>query len=57
MAQYTEYKSRRFVLEKDAIKWSKGIKKELTTGGFKAKVETNFLSSTGQWEAVVYRKM
>ncbi len=57
MAQYTEYKKRRFVLERDAIKWAKGIKKELSLMGNKAKIETNFISSINQWEAVVYKRM
>ncbi len=54
---YTEYKKRRFVLEKDAIKWAKDVKKDLTSAGFKAKIETDFISATNQWEAKVYRKV
>lgn len=54
MANYTEFKTKEFDLKKDARAWAEKIKKQNV--GQKMKIETNYIASTGRWEAVVLRK-
>ena len=57
MAKYMKFKSRKFVLEKDAIAWAKAEKKPYKGSSQKIKIETNYLEGLDQWEAVLYMKM
>lgn len=57
MAKYTDFKKRRFPLKKEARAWAVKIKKEWSTAGQILKIETNYISSTGEWEGVVLRKL
>ena len=57
MAQYIKFKSRRFTLEKDAIKWAKDEKASYKGSTQKIKFETNYIGQDiNQWEAVLYMK-
>lgn len=57
MAKYVKFKSRKFVLEKDAISWAKKEKAAYKGTDHKIKIETNYLDTLGQWEAVLYMKL
>lgn len=56
MADYLPYRTKKFKLKKDAIKWTKDIK-ESYGGVKKIKIETNF--NAGEplpWEGIVLMK-
>lgn len=54
MASYIKFKSRRFVLEKDAKAWAKKEKANFT-GSQTIKIDINYVD-TGQYEAVLMMK-
>lgn len=56
MAQYQEFKTKTFDLQKDARKWAEDIKKKNKGSGQTMKIETNYLVNEGKWEAVVLIK-
>lgn len=55
MANYIKFKSRRFVLEKDAKDWAKKEKKDYEGTKF-VKIDINYVN-TGQYEAALFMRM
>ena len=58
MASYQKFKSKSFLLKKDAKEWLRKFKKANNLGEDKYKVETNFNAGDPQpWQAVILKKM
>lgn len=58
MAQYQQFKTKKFILKKDAKEWLRKFKKANNLGEDKYKVETNFHAGDPQpWEAIILKKM
>lgn len=58
MANYQEFKTKKFTLKKDAKEWLRKFKKANNLGNEKFKVETNFNAGEPQpWEAIILKKM
>jgi hypothetical protein len=58
MAQYQEFKTKKFKLKKEATVWLKDFKKKNNLGDDKYKIETNFNSGEPQpWEAIILKKI
>lgn len=58
MASYQKFKSKSFLLKKDAKEWLRKFKKANNLGEDKYKVETNFNAGDPQpWEAIILKKM
>lgn len=58
MANYQEFKTKKFTLKKDAKAWLSKFKKANNLGTDKYKVETNFNSGDPQpWTAIILKKM
>lgn len=57
MAQYQKFKTKVFDLKKDARTWAANIKKKNQGSGQTMKIETNYLTDQGKWEAIVLVKM
>ncbi len=55
MAKYLLFKSKRFKLKKEAVEWTKKIKK--ASPGLGLKIETNYHASEPMpWEGVVLKR-
>ena len=57
MAKYQEFKRKTFKLQKEAVAWTKKIKKDNKGSGQTMKIETNYLSDTNRWEGLVLVRM
>lgn len=56
MASYQKFKTKVFDLKKDARAWAEKIKKANKGSGSTMKIETNYLTDTAKWEAIVLIK-
>ncbi len=58
MANYQQFKTKSFLLKKDAKEWLRKFKKANNLGDDKYKVETNFNAGEPQpWEAIIMKKI
>lgn len=53
---YIEFKKKPFRLEKDAIAWTKKMKKEYAMANITLKIETNYSEIDNSWIGIVYVK-
>ena len=56
MAKYIQFKKRTFRLKKEARAWAEKQKEDSKLGGSMLKIETNYISSSGLWEAILFKK-
>lgn len=56
MAKYIQFKKRTFRLKKEARAWAEKQKEDSKLGGSMLKIETNYVPSSGMWEAILFKK-
>jgi len=56
MAKYIQFKKRVFRLKKEARAWAEKQKEDSKLGDLALKIETNYIPSSGMWEAILFKK-